>query len=448
MTSEPPAPPARRRPGRESSDDILARLTQLHPKVIDLSLGRLERLLSALGNPERAVPPVIHVAGTNGKGSVVAYLRAMLEAAGQAVHAYTSPHLVRFHERIRLAEGPGASAPIPEPALASLLDACESANGDAPITFFEITTAAAFLAFARTPADALLLEVGLGGRLDATNVIARPAVTVITPVSYDHQSYLGDTLPQIAGEKAGILKPGVPAVIGPQADDAMEVIEARANELGAPVSRFGQDFTAYEEQGRLVFQDATGLMDLPLPALRGRHQIANAATAIAAVRAFTPLPEPAIAAGLSRVEWPARMQRLAKGPVAALAPGAEVWLDGGHNPAAGKVLAETVADLEERTPRPLVLVTGMMDSKDATGFFDAFPGLAARVIAVTIPGQPNARPAESVAAMARAAGLDAHTAPDIESALRAAAGAGDAPRILICGSLYLAGEVLAMNAGA
>lgn len=445
MTDKPSAPAAR----RQSSDNILARLTQLHPKVIDLSLGRLERLLAALGNPERSLPPVIHVAGTNGKGSVVAYLRAMLEADGRKVHAYTSPHLVRFHERIRLAGASGFSAPVPERELAALLDECERANEGEAITFFEITTAAAFLAFARTPADALLLEVGLGGRLDATNVIEAPAVTVITPVSYDHQSYLGDTLPLIAGEKAGILKQGAPAVIGPQTDEALEVIETRAERLAAPLIRFGQEFSAFEEQGRMVFQDGTGLLDLPLPALRGRHQIANAATAIAAVRALASIPAPvvetSIAAGLERVEWPARMQRLGTGPLAALVPDAELWLDGGHNPAAARVLAETLADLEDRTPRPLMLIVGMLNSKDAGGFFDAFPGLVSRVIAVTIPGQENARPAEDVAAMAAASGLSAGTAPSIEAALEQAGQVAPAPRVLICGSLYLAGEVLALN---
>jgi len=424
----------------------LARLTGLHPKLIDLSLGRLERLLAALGNPQHHIAPVIHVAGTNGKGSVVAYLRAMLEAQGLRVHAYTSPHLVRFHERIRLASGAGTSAPIAEEALSALLHACETANGGAPITFFEITTAAAFLAFARTPADAVLLEVGLGGRFDATNVIDDPKVCVITPVSLDHQGFLGDTVAKIAGEKAGILKRHVPAVVAAQTAEALDVIEAEAGRLEVPLARFGQEFTAFEEHGRLVFQDATGLLDLPLPALRGRHQVANAATAIAAARAFGGVGEGAIGTGLTAVEWPARMQHMATGALARLVGDADLWLDGGHNPAGAKAIAETLADLEEQNPRPVVLISGLMHSKDANGFFEAFAGLASQVLAVTVPGQDNACPAPDIARRAGAAGLEATPMPSLEHALRAAAAVQPSPRIVICGSLYLAGEVLARNA--
>jgi len=434
---------------RQSSDAILDRLTGLHPKLIDLSLGRLERLLAALGDPHLAIPPVIHVAGTNGKGSVVAYLRAIFEAQGKRVHTYTSPHLVKFHERIRVPDGAG-SAPVCEDDLIRLLSDCEDANAGGDITFFEITTAAAFLAFSRIPADVTLLEVGLGGRFDATNVITDPRVCVITPVSLDHQSFLGDTVAQIAGEKAGILKQGVPAVIAPQVDEALEVIDGEAARLEVPLARFGQEFTAYEEHGRLVFQDTTGLLDLPLPGLRGRHQIANAATAVAAARAFGDIDEPAIAKGLTQVEWPARMQRLTAGAltdkVTAAAPGAELWLDGGHNPAASRAIAETLADLEDKNPRPLVLVTGMMDSKDTGGFFDAFAGLATHVLTVTIPGQDNSRSADAVADMATAAGLDALAMADIDTALERAAVVSPPPRIVICGSLYLAGEILARNA--
>lgn len=436
-------------PQRQSSDAILDRLTGLHPKLIDLSLGRLERLLGALGNPHLHIPPVIHVAGTNGKGSVVAYLRAMFEAQGLRVHTYTSPHLVKFHERIRVPDATGKSAPVSEDELIRLLSDCEAANGGGDITFFEITTAAAFLAFSRIPADVTLLEVGLGGRFDATNVIETPKVCVITPVSLDHQSFLGNTVGEIAGEKAGILKKNVPAIIAPQVDEALEVIEGEAAGLEVPLARFGQEFTAYEEHGRLVFQDTTGLLDLPLPGLRGRHQIANAATAVAAARAFGGLEETAIGNGLTQVEWPARMQRLATGKLAdilaATAPEAELWLDGGHNPAASRAIAETLADIEDRTPRPLVLVSGMMDSKDTGGFFEAFDGLASHVLTVTIPGQANARSADEVAGMAKAAGLDAVAMPDIETALERAAVISPPPRIVICGSLYLAGEILARN---
>ncbi len=432
-------------PQRQSSDTILDRLTGLHPKLIDLSLGRLERLLGALGNPQLHIPPVIHVAGTNGKGSVVAYLRAMFEAQGLRVHTYTSPHLVKFHERIRVPDPTGRSAPVSEDELIRLLSDCEAANDGGDITFFEITTAAAFLAFSRIPADVTLLEVGLGGRFDATNVIEKPRVCVITPVSLDHQSFLGDTVGEIAGEKAGILKHGVPAIIAPQVDEALEVIEGEAAKLEVPLARFGQEFTAFEEHGRLVFQDTTGLLDLPLPGLRGRHQIANAATAVAAARAFGGLDETAIGNGLKQVEWPARMQHLSSGALADKVRGAELWLDGGHNPAAARAIAETLADLEDKNPRPLVLISGMMDSKDTGGFFEAFDGLASTVLTVSIPGQANGRPADDVAQMARDAGLEAVAMPDIETALERASVVSPPPRIVICGSLYLAGEVLARN---
>ena len=361
------------------------------------------------------------------------------------MHTYTSPHLVKFHERIRVPDPTGKSAPVSEDELIRLLSDCEAANDGGDITFFEITTAAAFLAFSRIPADVTLLEVGLGGRFDATNVIEKPRACVITPVSLDHQSFLGDTVGEIAGEKAGILKHGVPAIIAPQVDEALEVIEGEAAKLEVPLARFGQEFTAFEEHGRLVFQDTTGLLDLPLPGLRGRHQIANAATAVAAARAFGGLDETAIGNGLKQVEWPARMQRLSSGALADKVPGAELWLDGGHNPAASRAIAETLADLEDKNPRPLVLISGMMDSKDTGGFFEAFDGLASTVLTVGIPGQTNGRPADDVAQMARDAGLEAVSMPDIETALERASVVSPPPRIVICGSLYLAGEVLARN---
>ena len=429
-----------------ASDVILDRLTGLHPKLIDLSLDRTWRLLAALGHPERALPPVFHIAGTNGKGSVAAYLRACLEAGGYAVHSYTSPHLVRFHERIRLAGRPH-SAFIEEAALAALLDECERANGGAPITFFEITTCAALLAFSRAPADALILEVGMGGRLDTTNVVARPAVSIITPVDLDHQAFLGDTISLIAAEKAGILKRGVPAVIGPQPDEARVAIEMAAEKLGTPVFIHGQDFTAHEEAGALVYQDETGLLDLPLPRLAGRHQIDNAGVAIFALRrsGILPLDRAAIADGLAHAEWPARLQRLTRGPLIDMLPNdSDLWLDGGHNPAAGRAVAETMADLAARDPKPLVLICGMLDTKDATGFFTPFAGLAAHVETVTIPNAPASLQAEPLADAARAAGLDATPAISLDQAIgRAIVDAGrSSPRVLICGSLYLAGHVL------
>jgi dihydrofolate synthase/folylpolyglutamate synthase len=429
-----------------ASDVILERLTGLHPKLIDLSLDRTWRLLAALGHPERALPPVFHIAGTNGKGSVAAYLRACLEAGGYAVHSYTSPHLVRFHERIRLAGRPH-SAFIEEAALAALLDECERANGGEPITFFEITTCAALLAFSRAPADALILEVGMGGRFDTTNVVAKPAISIVTPVDLDHQAFLGDTIALIAAEKAGILRRGVPAVIGPQPDEARVAIEMAAEKTGTRLFIHGQDFTAHEEAGALVYQDEAGLLDLPLPRLAGRHQIDNAGIAICALRrsGILPLDRAAIADGLTHAEWPARLQRLTYGPLIDMLPNdSDLWLDGGHNPAAGRAVAETMADLAARDPKPLILVAGMLDTKDAAGFFAPFAGLAAHVETVAIPGAAASLPAEKLAEAARDAGLDATPAASLDQALaRALVDAGRAsPRVLICGSLYLAGNIL------
>ncbi len=421
----------------DSSDIILTRLMSLHPKVIDLTLERMHRILAALGHPEASIPPAIHIAGTNGKGSTQAMIRAGLEAAGQRVHAYTSPHLARFHERIRL-----AGALISEPALAALLDECEAQNGGTQITFFEITTAAAFLAFARTPADYTLLEVGLGGRLDATNVIERPALTIITPVSIDHQQFLGETLPEIAGEKAGILKRGVPCVVGPQAPEGLAVIEARAARLGAPLFVHGQHWHAFEERGRLVYQDENGLLDLPLPALPGPHQIENAGAAIAALRVLG-FDEAACEAAVTRAEWPARMQRLRRGPLAESAPGVELWLDGGHNPAGGAAVAATLARMP---PRPTHLICGMLNTKDVAGYMRPLAAQAASLTAVAIPGEPNTLPAEVTAEAATRAGLaEVTTAPSVAEALARIAARDPAARVLICGSLYLAGQVLKEN---
>lgn len=421
----------------QPSDEILTRLMGLHPKIIDLTLDRVHRLLAALDHPENALPPVIHIAGTNGKGSTQAMIRAGLEAEGKRVHAYTSPHLARFHERIRL-----AGTLISEPALAALLDECEAANGGVPITFFEITTAAAFLAFARTPADFTLLEVGLGGRLDATNVVAHPALTIITPVSIDHQQYLGETLAEIAGEKAGILKRGVPCVVGPQAEAGLEVIEAKAARLGAPLLVHGQHWHAFEERGRLIYQDETGLLDLPLPNLPGPHQIQNAGAAIAALRHLG-FGELACEAAVSRAEWPARMQRLRRGPLAESAPGVELWLDGGHNPAGGEAVAATLARM---TTRPTHLICGMINTKDVAGYLRPIAAQAASLSAVSIPNEPNTLPAEVTAEAARRAGFAQVTeAATVAEALDAIAAQDPQARVLICGSLYLAGQVLREN---
>ena len=434
----------------DPSDALMARFLALHPKLIDLSLGRLERLLGALGEPHRRLPPVIHVAGTNGKGSTVAFMRAILEAAGLSVHVYTSPHLVRFHERIRLGQ-PGGGQLVTEAALVDAFRRCEEVNAGDPITVFEITTAAAFLLFSEHPAHVLLLEVGLGGRFDATNVIDKPLAAVVTPVSMDHSEYLGDTVAQIAGEKAGIFKRGAPCVIASQEhDEALRVLERQAARTGATVMVGGQDFHVHEEQGRLVYQDDDGLLDLPLPRLPGRHQYVNAGTAIAALRAagFGRLPAKAYEAGLSGADWPARLQRLSRGRLAALLPSdAELWLDGGHNPDGGKVLAAAMGDFEERRARPLVMVVGMLGTKDSAGFLEPFAGMAQEVLAVPMQSQTAARPAAEVARIARSSGIPATACESIEGALASIREREweTAPRVLICGSLYLAGEVLAAN---
>ena len=415
------------------SDVILERMMALHPKIIDLTLDRVWRLLAALDNPQDRLPPVVHLAGTNGKGSTQAMIRAGLEAAGKRVHAYTSPHLARFHERIRL-----AGELISEADLTAVLDECYAANGGETITYFEITTCAAILAMSRVPADYTLLEVGLGGRLDATNVIAEPALTVITPVSIDHEQFLGDTLAKIAGEKAGIIKRGVTCVVGPQAEDAMDVIEARAATLGAPLIAQGQHWHVFPERGRLVFQDEQGLLDLPMPNLPGAHQIDNAGAALAVLRHLG-LGEVACEAAVTSAQWPARMQKLATGPLVEAAPQAEIWLDGGHNAAAGQALGSHLSTLPKR---PTHLICGMLNTKDVSGYMTPLARHADSLTAVSIPGEANTLPAEETAAAAQAVGIAASTA---DSALAAAERiARDTPhaRILICGSLYLAGHIL------
>ncbi len=430
-------------------DSIVARLTSLHPKHIDLSLGRIERLLEALGHPERRLPPVVHVAGTNGKGSVIAFMRAMLEEAGYRVHVYTSPHLVRYNERYRLGAW-GNGKLVSDEELAATLAECESVNAGAPITVFEITTAAGLLLFARHAADALLMEVGLGGRLDATNAIDAPLASVITPIAIDHTDFLGDTIEKIAAEKAGILKRGAAAVVAAQHRDALAVIERQAARVGARLRVAGEDWTATEERGRLVYQDEAGLLDLPPPRLFGRHQFENAGLAIAALRAVKQfrLTPAAYEAGIAKADWPARMQRLAQGALVSLAPeGSELWLDGGHNPDGGRTVAAALADLEERVSRPLVLIVGMMSTKDCQGFLSNFTGLARRMIAVPVPNLEKSMSAEAVADAARAIGLPATSRDDLEEALEAARklDLDPPPRILITGSLYLAGEVLRQN---
>ena len=414
-------------------DPISERLRARHPQRIDLSLDRMRLLCAALGDPQHRLPPVIHVAGTNGKGSTVALLRAIAEAAGLKVHVYSSPHLVRFNERIRL-----AGDLISDDALNAILDRIEAVAGEA--TVFESTTAAAFVAMSETPADLAIIEVGLGGVLDATNVIERPLLSLITPVDLDHAEFLGTSLRGIAVEKAGILKPGARGLIGRQSEEAMAAIEVAAQAVGAPLTVMGVDFDAWSERGGLAFQDQERFLDLPAPALPGLHQFDNAGLAVAAALELD-LPEAAIAAGLQAARWPARMQRLTEGPYgeAARAAEAELWLDGGHNPHAARALAVTLAARQAKAPRPTALIVGMLGNKDAGGFFEALRASDATVFTVGFEGA--AAEPEALAAVARGHGLGATAAGSVEQALAQALRLG-AGRVVICGSLYLAGEVL------
>jgi dihydrofolate synthase / folylpolyglutamate synthase len=430
-------------------DELIERLSALHPKRIDLGLDRMQRLLERLDHPERKMPPVIHIAGTNGKGSTLAYLRAILEAAGLRVHAYTSPYLVRINESFRLGRV-GGGVLIGDDELQDALAHCERINAGAPLTFFEAKTAAAFYLFAQHPADVLLLEVGLGGRLDSTNVIEAPLATVIAPISMDHTDFLGDTLTSIAGEKAAIIRRGVPVISAEQRAEAMTVIEAQANRMRAPLHAAGEGWHVGVERGRLVYQDDRGLMDLAAPKLFGRHQFDNAGLAIATLRAIETLkiPSAAFEAGIVNAEWPARMQRLSSGALLAQAPrGCEIWLDGGHNAEGGRVVAAALGDLEERVSRPLVVIAGMMANKDAGAFLANFAGLTRHIIAVEIPHQDNTMPPDRLADATRALGMRVEIAEGVEAALRVLTHLAYEvpPRILITGSLYLAGHVLSLN---
>ncbi len=467
MTTSSPArrtdPGLRREP---ALDHVLARVQRLHPRVIDLSLGRIERLLAGLGHPEQSLPPVVHIAGTNAKGSTLAFLRAMLEAAGFAVHLYTSPHLVRFNERIVL-----AGEEIADEALIALLMECEAANGDAPITFFEITTAAAFLAFARTPADILLLETGLGGRLDATNVIGRPLLTAITPIGLDHVRFLGHAIGGIAAEKAGILKTGISAVLGRQPAEALEVIERRAAGLGAPLARAGKDWRVAPGNDGFIFQGSGGPISLPLPALAGAHQIDNAGLALACLERLASyrVDTPAMRHGLAHARWPARLQRLTEGPLIEAAPPSwEIWLDGGHNRLAAEALAGWAraanggsanggcangglgnggsANGRLTEDRPLHLIAGLLDSKDPGDFLAPFAGLATTARTVALEGEHAFIAPRRLAAEATRLGIAGAPARSVPAALADLAATDSRPaRILICGSLYLDGEILKEN---
>ena len=419
-----------------NSDTILERLMTLHPKIIDLTLDRMTRLLDLLGSPEKALPPVIHIAGTNGKGSTQAMIRAGLEASGDICHAYTSPHLARFHERIFL-----AGKTIVEQDLANYLSKCEKVNGKISITYFEITTCAALLAFSQNKADYTLLEVGLGGRLDATNVIEDPKITVITPISIDHQQYLGNTLSEIAFEKAGILKRNCFAIIGPQEDEALNVIEACALEVGATCKIYGQHWHVWEENGRLIFQDENGLLDLPLPKLIGAHQVQNAGIALATLR-YLGKDSSSYDRAMLNADWPARMQKLKNGPLITLAPDAEIWLDGGHNKAAGHALSEAISRLQSRK---LFLIVGMLNTKDVMGYMQPLLNKSSDLYGVSIPGEAATMSAQETVDIAKDVGFKAIVSENVESAIKDIVKYDHNARILICGSLYLAGYILKEN---
>ncbi|MBK8086398.1 MAG: bifunctional folylpolyglutamate synthase/dihydrofolate synthase [Devosia sp.] len=423
------------------TDAILKRLLALHPKLIDLSLDRMERLLARIGHPEDRLPPVIHVAGTNGKGSTIAYLRAFLEAAGKTVHVMTSPHLVRFNERIRL-----AGKLVSSRKLNRTLEFCEQANGGEPITFFEITTVAAFKLFSEVKADYLLLETGMGGSYDSSNVVKHPLGVVITPVDFDHQAFLGNTIAEIAVSKAGILKRGSEAVFGRQRDEGRAVLVRQAARLGITPLIMGEDFDSRPEDGRLVYQDEQGLLDLPPPALAGPHQFDNAGLAIAAARHFRlPVSEAQIATGLRQVQWPARLMPLPGKLLDVLPAGSELWIDGGHNAHGAAALALALRDMQHRRPLPLVLVMGLMSPRNPADFLAPFAGLVDAVYPLAIPGEPNAHKASAIAAASRAAGFETVEAKSILKAIERAAGIGRPIRLVFAGSLYLAGHVLHLN---
>lgn len=435
-----------------SAEAVIERLMTLHPKGYDLSLSRISGLLERLGNPQFNLPPVIHIAGTNGKGSASAFCRALIEATGMTCHSHTSPHLVKWHERFRIGAKTGSRF-VEDSVFKEALLRVETANNGAAITVFEILTATMFLLFSENPADAAIIEVGLGGRFDATNVIDTPAATLVMPIAFDHMTFLGDTIEKIAFEKAGIFKRGVPAVIGQQGFElARDTLEDRARKLGSrPIAVYGQDYLAFEEHGRMVYQDEDGLFDLQLPALVGRHQLANAAAAIRAVKAAGfPVDQDSADCAMRTVYWPARMQNLKTGRLVELAPqGAEIYVDGGHNPHAGAAIAEALVALEEQKPRPLFLICAMLTTKEPRGYFEAFEGLARHVFTVPITGSEAGFDPEILADLAMEAGLSAEAAASPEAVLLNLRdtwiGLEQAPRILIGGSLYLAGAALDAN---
>lgn len=428
-------------------ETVLAQIANRRPVIIDLSLDRIKAALKRLGDPQQKLPPFFHIAGTNGKGSTAAFLRAALEAAGHSVHVYTSPHLVRFNERIVV-----AGNEISDAALIDAFERVDAAIGDDMLTYFETTTCAAFLAFAQTPADYAVIEVGLGGRLDATNVMETPLAAIVTPVDLDHQSFLGDTISEVAGEKAGIFRRGAPAVISRQTPDAMAALQDHARRIGATIHAFGEQWNVYSEHGKLIYQDEDGLCDLDPPRLPGAHQIENAGTAVAALRAAKlNIGDATISKGFANARWPARMQRLTKGPLIDLAQSLlnqepEIWLDGGHNPHAGRAISAVMADMEARSSKPLIMISGMQANKDAAGYFAPFAGLAREVFCVAANHDGVLTP-EEVAKAAQSADLKAEPCASLEEAMKKACAdkENEPPRLLISGSLYLAGDVLARN---
>ena len=420
------------------SDVVLDRLLSLHPKIIDLTLDRVTRLLKKLNNPEDKISQVVHIAGTNGKGSTQAFLRAAIESSGESVHVYTPPHLTRFHERIRV-----AGSLISENVLADILNECELANNGKPITYFEITTCAAFLIFSRIKADYTLLEVGLGGRLDATNILKKPKLTIITPISMDHVQFLGSTIEQIANEKAGIMKEGITCIVGHQSKDAIDVIKKRAIELNSELKIYGEHWQVYAKSDKLIFKDAMGFLELPLPKLIGQHQIENAGTAIAAMRELS-IPDEACKESMKNVYWPARMQRLESGPLVKMANESEIWLDGGHNQAAGIAISNALEQLPRG--RTNILICGMLKTKDLKAFLNPLFNSAKFLYGIRIQGEENSNSAETIVNQAREIGFSAFKTQKVSDAILQIIKAHPNSRIIICGSLFLAGKILQDNA--
>ncbi|MBT5914285.1 bifunctional folylpolyglutamate synthase/dihydrofolate synthase [Rhodospirillaceae bacterium] len=428
------------------SRKLIERLERLHPKIIDLSLDRLNNLLNALDNPQKRLPPIIHVAGTNGKGSTIAILRSIQNAAGLSIHAYTSPHLVHLNERFII-----AGKEITEKSLIQTLTECENANAGAEITFFEIITAAGLLAFSKIKADLLLLEVGLGGRFDATNVVSNPILSIITPISLDHQQYLGDTLEKIAYEKAGILKEKRPAIIGQQGPEALKVIKLKAEETGSPLFIFQRDWNITETKSAIKFEVEGSTSYFEKPNLKGIHQIQNAGIAIAAthyLKEVLPIKNGSIDQGLLTVKWPARLQKINEGPLINILPtNVELWIDGGHNQNASLLIAHTIRNWKIKNPcLSIHMVFGCLSNRETKALLQPFINIIDLVQTVKIPEQANSASRELVAHTAKSMGFRASPADTVAKAIKNIISLSAGKRlILIYGSLYLSGSVLADN---